>query len=255
MFRIDNEKFGVFVAALRKEKGMTQKELAERLFISDKAVSKWERGLSLPDISLLQPLADLFGVTVTELLSGEYSGVPARETEQIIEGTVAALTAQEEARQKQNRRRWGLAYLITLLLGVLELIFLSRGLWDAMCVFLFLPPAMAAGFGIHFCFLAKEKLPVYYDQYKIDFYGDGMFRMNVPGVHFNNSNWPHILHGLRVWCVVMMAGWVPVYAVLHWLAAALLPDMAGPFIMLFLFFPVFFGGLFGPVYALGRKYG
>ena len=51
MFRIDNQKFGAFVAELRREKGMTQKELAERLFVSDKAVSKWERGLSLPDIS------------------------------------------------------------------------------------------------------------------------------------------------------------------------------------------------------------
>ena len=47
MFRIDNQKFGAFVAELRREKGMTQKELAERLFVSDKAVSKWERGLSL----------------------------------------------------------------------------------------------------------------------------------------------------------------------------------------------------------------
>ena len=42
-------------ALLRKEKGMTQKELAEKLYVSDKAVSKWERGLSLPDIALLQP--------------------------------------------------------------------------------------------------------------------------------------------------------------------------------------------------------
>jgi len=46
MFRIDNQKFGAFVAELRREKGMTQKELAERLFVSDKAVSKWERGVS-----------------------------------------------------------------------------------------------------------------------------------------------------------------------------------------------------------------
>ena len=72
MFRIDNQKFGAFVAELRREKGMTQKELAERLFVSDKAVSKWERGLSLPDISLLQPMADIFGVSVTELLGGEH---------------------------------------------------------------------------------------------------------------------------------------------------------------------------------------
>ena len=64
MYEIDNQKFGRFVAALRKEKGYTQKELAEKLFLSDKAISKWERGLSLPDIALLEPLSDILGVTV-----------------------------------------------------------------------------------------------------------------------------------------------------------------------------------------------
>lgn len=47
MFAIDKEKFGAFVAQLRKEKGLTQKEVAERLYVSDKAVSKWETGVSL----------------------------------------------------------------------------------------------------------------------------------------------------------------------------------------------------------------
>ena len=52
MFNIDKKKFGAFVAALRKEKGITQKELSEQLCISDKAVSKWETGVSLPDTVL-----------------------------------------------------------------------------------------------------------------------------------------------------------------------------------------------------------
>lgn len=46
MYEIDKEAFGTFLAQLRKEKGMTQKDLAERIFVSDKAVSKWERGVS-----------------------------------------------------------------------------------------------------------------------------------------------------------------------------------------------------------------
>ena len=70
MFEINKNTFGEFLAAQRKEKGYTQKELAARLFVSDKAVSKWERGLSMPDISLLMPLADILDVTVTELLEG-----------------------------------------------------------------------------------------------------------------------------------------------------------------------------------------
>ena len=51
MYQMDNEKFGAFIGELRREKHLTQKELAEKLFISDKAVSKWERGLSVPNDS------------------------------------------------------------------------------------------------------------------------------------------------------------------------------------------------------------
>ncbi|MDU7537877.1 MAG: helix-turn-helix transcriptional regulator, partial [Peptostreptococcaceae bacterium] len=71
MQKINNEHFGQFLSQLRKEKELTQKQLAEKLYISDKAVSKWERGLSLPDISLLMPLSKIFDVTITELLSGK----------------------------------------------------------------------------------------------------------------------------------------------------------------------------------------
>ena len=68
MFTIDKQAFGAFVAQLRREKGLTQKELARELYVSDKAVSKWETGASIPDTALLVPLAELLGVTVTELL-------------------------------------------------------------------------------------------------------------------------------------------------------------------------------------------
>ena len=64
-------KIGQFIAKLRKEKQMTQRELAEQLHITDKAVSKWERGLSCPDISLLTSLAGILGVTTSELLNGK----------------------------------------------------------------------------------------------------------------------------------------------------------------------------------------
>ena len=68
MFEINKGEFGAFVAQLRKEQGLTQKELGEKLFLSDKAVSKWETGVSIPDTALLVPLARILGVTVTELL-------------------------------------------------------------------------------------------------------------------------------------------------------------------------------------------
>jgi len=67
---MDNQQVGKFISQLRKSKSMTQKELAEKLDVTDKAVSKWKRGLGYPDISILPLLAGVLGVTVEELLSG-----------------------------------------------------------------------------------------------------------------------------------------------------------------------------------------
>lgn len=67
---------GKRIAALRREKGMTQEELAEKLGVSPQAVSKWENGQSCPDISLLPKLAATFGVTTDLLLTGEQDTTP-----------------------------------------------------------------------------------------------------------------------------------------------------------------------------------
>lgn len=68
---MDQIKTGGFIAAKRKEKGLTQRELADRLGISDKTVSKWECGKGMPELSLMQPLCRELGFSVNELLSGE----------------------------------------------------------------------------------------------------------------------------------------------------------------------------------------
>ena len=65
------------IAELRKGKGMTQQELATRLNYSDKAISKWERGESIPDVMTLKQIADMFGVTVDYLLSDTHEPIPA----------------------------------------------------------------------------------------------------------------------------------------------------------------------------------
>ena len=74
--KMDNQKIGRFIAERRKAQHMTQKDLAERLYITDKAVSKWERGLSLPDVTLLSAIAAALDVTMDELLTGEKASVP-----------------------------------------------------------------------------------------------------------------------------------------------------------------------------------
>lgn len=68
---MDNKKIGKFIQSLRLELNMTQKDLAEKLFITDKAVSKWETGNSVPDISILEKLSSILNISVTELISGE----------------------------------------------------------------------------------------------------------------------------------------------------------------------------------------
>lgn len=69
--KLDCSKTGALLYRLRKEKGMTQKQAADRLNISDKTISKWERGLGCPDISLLGELSDLFGVNIEKILNGD----------------------------------------------------------------------------------------------------------------------------------------------------------------------------------------
>ena len=68
---MEKRTIGQFIAALRKASGMTQKELAEKLNVSDKAVSRWERDESAPDLSLIPVIAEIFGVTSDEILRGE----------------------------------------------------------------------------------------------------------------------------------------------------------------------------------------
>jgi len=68
---LDCQKIGNLIYTLRKEKNMTQKEVAERLNLSDKTISKWERGLGCPDVSLLGEVAELLGINIEKMLSGE----------------------------------------------------------------------------------------------------------------------------------------------------------------------------------------
>lgn len=68
---MDLKKMGRFIAELRNERGLTQKELADKLEIGDKSISKWERGINAPDISMLKKLSDELGISVADLLNGE----------------------------------------------------------------------------------------------------------------------------------------------------------------------------------------
>lgn len=68
---MNQEKIGKFILELRKEKNMTQQELADKIGVTDRAISKWENGRGMPDLSLMKPLCKELGITINELISGE----------------------------------------------------------------------------------------------------------------------------------------------------------------------------------------
>lgn len=94
------EQLGAFIADNRRDRGLTQRDLAERLHITDKAVSKWERGLSYPDVTLLEPLAEVFGLGVEELVACRRAE-EKKEEEQPVKNI---LEISRENRQSDRRR-------------------------------------------------------------------------------------------------------------------------------------------------------
>ena len=98
---MDNNKIGKFIASLRKEKNLTQQELGDKLFVTDKAVSKWERGLSLPDISLLNKLAEILDVEVIDIIEGKKGATKKINIEEEIEKIKDELKKQNKKRTKK----------------------------------------------------------------------------------------------------------------------------------------------------------
>ena len=122
---MDQIKTGRFIAELRKEKNMTQRNLADKLGVTDRAISKWENGRGLPDVSLMKPLCEILGISVTELLNGERT----KETDVQVkmEETFYEVLVDREIQIKNTRdikKRYSALRLVTIIFGsVMGLIF------------------------------------------------------------------------------------------------------------------------------------
>lgn len=140
-------RMGLFISALRKEQSLTQKELADQLGVTDKAVSKWERGLGYPDISLLSNLAEVLGVTTSELLNGgkAESAPPAAQKKGEVNSQftgAAEKKARHKARWKHTATGLGIGLLSLLIYigcnavieGDLRWIILPQGITTAVLV-------------------------------------------------------------------------------------------------------------------------
>ena len=254
---MDKEQFGAFVAERRKEKNMTQKELADMLRISDKAVSKWERGLSFPDITMLRPLSQLLDVSLTELIEGRTMENEERlnrsEVDEMLKHTMD-LNEKEAKRVSELHKKDRLFAIIAIIVASLAecsvLLFLENVDWFTVSMHLPTVLFITYFFGIYFWVVAKEKLPTRYDKEKVEIYKDGAFEMNMPGVVFNNNNWMHILSALRLWSMLVAL----IYPLLTILIDRFL-NISG-FMVFTLFVPTF-GAIFScfiPLHHTAKKY-
>lgn len=256
-FQIDKEAFGSFLCKLRKEKGYTQKELAQRLFVSDKAVSKWERGLSMPDISLLIPLADTLEISVTELLKHRHieqtEKLDTAQVDEIVKKTIH-FSEEHTAPKLPSVKAWTAVYAASLLILFIELAALPIPAINKNQAFPFLPENLLLGTLLGAAFavaslVTKQKLPDYYDQNKI--YGkiSGFFRIELPGVAFNNSNYPYILFTLRSWAAGMLTIYPILYTALSYAFGSLWSYLDELITLVFIL-----STLFIPLYIVGKKY-
>ena len=129
-------KIGKFIAECRKRQGLTQIQLAEKLNITDKAVSKWERGMAMPDSSIMLELCDILDITVNELLSGEKISMENndRKNEQLL------VDISKELEQK-NKIIWNSMWIImgvsitALIAGIFLAAFLiPEGIWQLVAI-------------------------------------------------------------------------------------------------------------------------
>ena len=129
-------KIGRFIAECRKKANLTQMQLAEKLGITDKAISKWERGVAMPDTSIMLNLCDILGISVNELLNGEkiYMENSNQKNEQLLLDMAKEL-------EKKNKVIWTsmwaimIVSIIALLAGIFAVRFLiPEGVWQLVAV-------------------------------------------------------------------------------------------------------------------------
>ena len=126
---MDNGKTGGLIRRLRKEKNMTQRDLARVLHVTDQAVSKWERGLCAPDLTLMEPLARTLDVSILELIKGEQTGEPENKWEREEDARIVIDYSQKEITQKvgdARRRYLGLFAAVLSVIVLVSLFFLLR---------------------------------------------------------------------------------------------------------------------------------
>lgn len=121
---MDPKKTGVIILDARKKLKMTQKDLADKLYVSDKAVSKWERGLCFPDISVLIPLTEILNISLYDLLRGEK--VNKKEVEETLKNTIKYSNSEIKRKKKKYITISSIIILVIVLASIVSLVFISK---------------------------------------------------------------------------------------------------------------------------------
>jgi len=133
---MDQIKIGKFIAACRKKATLTQLQLAQMLGITDKAISKWERGITMPDTSIMLELCDILGISVNELLSGEK--INMENNDQKNQQLLLDMTKELEAKNRTIRTSmWAIMIvsITALLAGVLSAaLVIPEGVWQLVAI-------------------------------------------------------------------------------------------------------------------------
>ena len=116
---MDQQKIGAFISECRKEKGLTQAQLAEKLGVTDKSVSRWENGRTMPDMSLYEDICDVLGIQVSELLYGRR----LEDQEKIAQGEKSALGI---FRTRSALETFGIFTEVLILIGIIITITLTK---------------------------------------------------------------------------------------------------------------------------------
>lgn len=178
---MDTEKIGKFIAKTRKNKNLTQEALANKLSISDRAVSKWERGINLPDASLMLELCNILGITVNELLTGEKLD-KEKYVKKAEENLIDLKTKEEKINKKFLRYEYvtgfsgSIAFILLIFIAsYLEMTNLARVILIVLAIILFIIGAFSSlkierEVGFYECpkcnhRYVPEKLPFYFSMH------------------------------------------------------------------------------------------
>jgi len=121
---MDPKKTGMIISGARKKLNMTQKDLADKLYVSDKAVSKWERGLCFPDISVLIPLTEILNISLYDLLRGEKMN--KKEVEETLKNTINYSNSELKRKKKKYMAMSSIVIAIVVLISSIALIYINK---------------------------------------------------------------------------------------------------------------------------------